>query len=342
MTNYKINTFEATALFVNLICNKFFLFSPEYFRAASNSGSGLMIVVMFILMFLVWSFYTRRNFKNASFGKIGSIFLIILFIVSIALTLRQYTETVKVISLAESSLYFIEGIFITAMITGAYFGLKGICKAHTFFIPGIFTIMLVLILCASKSLDFYMLTPVLGNGSGSIVSEGFFLLSTFLEFTLFFLIKPYMNDEKSFKRAGNLTLLFSFLIILTITLGYIASFSENASTEKYPPVFQIIRLIDSGTYFQRFDSLFLIAFSLSAYLYLGAMLFFVWLLFKSAFDIESKTPIVMPFAFVIISVSFINVLSDAVTDSFKTVNMFLWAIPVLFPILSIRKGKKVQ
>jgi len=342
MTKYKTNTFEATALFVNLICNKFFLFAPEYFRAASQSGSGLMIVIMFLLMYIVWSFYKRRSFKNNSFGKIGSVFLIMLFIVSIALTLRQYTETVKVISLTESSLYFIEGIFITAMITGAYFGLKGICKAHTFFIPGIFTIMLVLILCASKNLDFYMLTPVFGNGLGNIASEGFFLLSTFLEFTLFFLLRPYMKDEKSFKRSGNLILLFSFLIILTITLGYIASFSENASTEKYPPVFQIIRLIDSGAYFQRFDSLFLIAFSLSAYLYLGAMLFFIWLLFKSAFNIESKNAIIMPYAFIIISVSFINVLSDAVTNSFKTVNIFLWAIPVLLPILLIRKGKKAQ
>lgn len=272
----------------------------------------------------------------------GSIFLIAVFIFSVALTLRQYTETVKVISLTQASLYFIEGIFIIAMITGAYSGIKGICKAHIFYAPLIFAVMLILIVSASGKLDFYMLTPVFGNGIQSIATNALFLLSTFLEFTLFFTLKPFSKDEKSFIRAGNLTLLISFAVIMIITLCYIASFSENASVEKYPPVFQIIRLINSGAYFQRFDSLFLIAFSLSAYLYLGAMLFLIWHLFKNAFEIEGKNAVLMPFAFIIISTSFINALSDVITASIKHVDVFLWAIPVLMPLLLIKKGNKIQ
>ena len=51
MNDKNIGIFEASVLFINLICNKFFLFAPEYFRIASQGGIVPMIVVMFIFMF---------------------------------------------------------------------------------------------------------------------------------------------------------------------------------------------------------------------------------------------------------------------------------------------------
>lgn len=338
MNDKNIGIFEASVLFINLICNKFFLFAPEYFRIASQGGIVPMIVVMFIFMFAVWFFYSKINFKSKSFGKISASILVVIYIFSLALTIRQYTETVKIISLTNSSLYFIEAIFIIAMLFGALSGFKSIFKAHVIFVPAIFITTSILTLCASKNLDFYLLTPLLGNGIRNILTQAFFLISTFLEFTLFFLVKPFMKDKKAFFKAGNIILLISFVIISIITLSYSASFFGDSSAEKYPPVFQIIRLINSGTYFQRFDSLFLIAFSLSAYLYLGAMLYFISLIFKNAFKIQNTKVIIIPLWFITVSVSFVNILSNFVTQSLKTANMFLWILPVLFPLLLAKKG----
>ncbi len=342
MTDRKAGVLEVSLLFINLICNKFFLFAPEYFRVVSQSGTALMIAVMFIFMFAVWFFYNKVNFSRKSFGKISGSILVIIYTISLALTLRQYTETVKVISLTDSSLYFVEAIFVTAMIFGALSGFRALCKAHVIFIPAIFITTSVLILCAAKNLDFYLLVPVFGNGISNIVTQAFFLISTFLEFTLLFLVKPYMKDDASFTKAGNIILTLSFIIITIVTLSYTASFFGDASTEKYPPVFQIIRLINSGTYFQRFDSLFLIAFSLSAYLYLGAMLYFISLIFTNAFKIQKSKATLIPFGFIIVSVSFINILSSFITQSLKTANFFLWTLPVLFPLLLIKKGAQTK
>lgn len=338
MTDKRIGVFEASMLFINLICNKFFLFAPEYFRVASQGGIVLMTIIMFAFMFGIWFFYNKIDLKSKSFGKISGSILIIIFIFSLALTIRQYTETVKIISLTNSSLYFVEAIFIIAMLWGSLSGLKSICKAHMFFVPAIFITTTLLTLCASKNLDFYMLTPIFGNGIKNILTQAFFLISTFLEFTLFFLVKPLLKDTRSFFKAGNIILLFSFIIISIITFSYTASFFGDASVEKYPPVFQIVRLINSGLYFQRFDSLFLIAFSLSAYLYLGAMLYFISLIFNYAFKIQNTKAVTIPICFITVSISLVNSLSSFITQSLKSANIFLWIFPVMFPLLLAKKG----
>jgi hypothetical protein len=328
---------EACVLFINLICNKYLLFTPEYIRNISQSGVLLTVLVMFITIFIFWQLILKKNIFSNERLTYASLILLIVLVVFSALNLRQYAEIAKTISLEDSSLYFIEGIFIIAMIAGAKTGLKGLCKACLIFVPFIFISLLALVFFASTNLDFYNIFPIMGKGIKSTFLTGVFLVSSFMEFALFPLMASSFKSRKEYEKSGNIILVSSFIIIMIITVFYTASFTDNISFEKYPPVFQIIRLFNSGTYFQRFDSLFLIMYSLSAYLYLGSVLYFAVFLFSKTFGIKRNKYLVVPLAIIIISFSFINILSEVINSYVKYANLFLWTVPTILPLFIKRR-----
>lgn len=340
MSGYKLSKFEGTLLFVNLICNKFLLFTPEYLRQVNLTGSVLMLGFSFLILGVFWYFLNYFSLPRKNFSKTFGVLIFIVYTFFTAFYLNQYIETVKTISLVDSSVYFIGGIFITVMIAGALSGIKALARSHALFIPFICISLLALISGSFSSLNPYLLFPVFGKGGGNLLKNGFFLISVFTEFSGIFILKDNFKDLKDFRKTGFYSIIISFIICITVQLSYIMSFAENFNFEKYPPVFQIIRQVESGQYFQRFDSLFLIMFSVSSFLYLGSQLFISSLAFSKAFRLTTNRYSVLPISFIIISVSYINSLQFFMTDISKILNLFLWAVPVILPLLT-RKGKAV-
>lgn len=340
MSSYKVTVFEGTVIFVNLICNKFLLFTPEYLRQANSSGSIIMLFVSFFIMGLSWYLLNKFSVFEKSFSKVFGIVITLIYVLFTAFYLNQYIEIVKTISLNDFSIYFIGAVFILAMIFGALSGIKALSRAHALFMPFIYLSALILIISSFSSLNPSLLFPVFGKGVTHTIKNGFFLLSLFLEFAGIFILKDNFKNSADFKKTGFYAIILSFVICLVIEAGYIMSFAENFNYEKYPPVFQIIRQVESGQYFQRFDSLFLIMFSVSSFLFLGAQLYLSSLSFSKTFNLPTNRYSTLPISFIIISLGFINSLQFYITDLSKYLNMFLWIVPTILPIFP-RKGKSV-
>lgn len=350
---------EAGAIISNLICAKVFLDSPRL--AVETAGTAAWIFTIYIAILAIIGFTViQRLYKpyegkdlldiaELAAGNIGRVFVGLVIILCLGWSttayMRLFSENMKLISLTTSPLSFVELFYMVCLVVGAYLGMEALSRLHAFAVIIIAAGFLLIMLGVVNYIDLGNLLPILGNGAEKIFIKGASKVSAFFEILVLFLLAPFLKKHQNFRATGYWSLGLSAVFLLISSFVFSSVFPYPSSLERTIPIFHIARLIKLGRFFQRVESLFLFIWAASSLLYISVTFYFILFTFQKTFQLDYYKPLIIPFAIIIMSVSFIP--SDFTEIIGYEVNLFRnWAwivafvMPVLLLILARPRKKK--
>lgn len=339
---------EAVALLINSICARIFLNFPR--QIIEDSGTAAWIetlyfsLIVLLAFFVIEKLYTRFEGKDlidiAEYGA-GSIGRVIIGLVVTSLLLyigpvflREYAENMKVIALNVSPISFVMLFFLVGIIIAAYMGIEAIVRFHAMAVPIITVTFFIIIFGVAPYFNIDNFFPLLGNGVYSIVAKGAVNVSIYAPMVYLFLIPPFIKTHKNFKNVGYLTIGLSVFFFLVSCAAYLAVNPYETAIENFLPMYQMARLINYGRFFQRVESIFMLAWAATALMYLSVILYFICYIFKKTFKLQYHEPLIIPFAIIMFSLSFLppNLMS-AIELETKFYRSFAWIAAFALPIL---------
>lgn len=331
--NYKIKSGEAVAIIVNLLCSKMFLMTPYLFKNELKAGSIFAYLIFFTVALLILLVFDK--FK----GNINPYTGIITSILILAITgsfITQYAVSLKTLFFEETPIFIIYMSLYVIMLFGAYSGMTALSKASALFVPVIFIISIILTIPAIIGGNKFNLFPILGSGLFAIAGSSFKVLSSLFELSILFFMPSFLENKNDFKKIAIKSIGYTFIIFTAITLSCLATLHLSLPEGFFSPIFLIMRQVKIGTYFQHPDSLFLIFYLISAFLYLSTMLFFSSKIMASSTRHNEKHLILFFSIIILIASGF----SEYYEMYQNYIYMFLWAIPFVLPFIPALRRKK--
>lgn len=346
---------EAIALLINTIGSRVFLNFPR--NLIENSGPAAWIELIYgtllasIAFIIIEKLYAKFEGKDildiaalagGNAGRIitGSILIIQVIYIN-AIILREYTENMKIVALIISPVGFISAFFITGAVVAAYAGIEAIVRLHAISVPIISASYLLIQAGVLPYFDTSNFFPLLGNGADKIFIKGFFTISTYTPIIVLFFIAPFLKYHKNFKAVGYGALAITSLFLTIGTVVYIGVYPYTTALEFFLPTYQLARMINFGRFFQRVESVFFIIWSMTALLYLGATLYILTYLFQKTFTLEYRKPLILPFAVLLLNLSFLPPNSTSAIKLEGTYGYFGWMITfVMTTILLAIAGRR--
>ncbi len=298
--------FELSCLTVNLIIYKSFTDIPRRFLEGAGASSFLSALISAGVAYLVIWFlpvlYRETKLSDifspeeTKFPKgITSLFAVT---VAVYLILSASRGILGVSTFAGMSAYplapfaFIALYFGVSAIISSIRGLDGIIRAHSIIVPFCIAATLVLLVAIFREADVINLFPIFGNGVYKTLETAVFNVSYYFDFILLFLLFPYIKNDGLYVRtiriSGAVGILLSLFIILSANL----ILPYPVSGEIKYPLYQIMKSVYFGRFFQRIDAFYLLSASLSGMAYISFSIFLCSYVLKKAFFLSANRPLV--------------------------------------------------
>jgi len=337
----KFGKWEAVALLINAISTKLYLYYPRMTVEDAGTAGWILSIYVSLVTLMIFTVLIRlyKRFEGMDIlevseicgGKVlktltGLITVGVLFYLTV-ITIREFSEDMKVISLPTSPLSFVMLFFIAGMIIGGFLGLEAIVRYHAILVPIISIAYILILIGAVKLMDISNIYPILGTGAYDIFGKGFFRISVFGDILMLFLIVPSIGSYKNVKRIGYTAIGFSSVFLTMGSLAYILSFPYPSNLEPFLPMYQMTRLITYGRFFQRIESVFVFIWATAALMYLTANFYFMVYVLSRIFDMKYIRPLIMPCAIIVFSTAFVpqNLVSVLNIET-NIFNKLIWVI----------------
>jgi spore germination protein (amino acid permease) len=219
--------------------------------------------------------------------------------------LREFSEEMKVVSLPSSPLSYVMFFFILGIVAGSFLGIESIMRYNAIIVPVIAAGYIVILLGIIPKLDISNIYPILGLGADDIFIKGFFRVSVFGELIVFFLLPPFIGNNRKTKAVGFTALGFSSAFLIVGSLTYILAFPYPGNLESFLPVFHMARVINVGRFFQRIEAIFVLIWAMAALMYLTSTFYFMVYTFAKTAGLKYMRALILPFAIIVFSVAFI-------------------------------------
>lgn len=356
-----IGRWSAAAILINTLGTRVFLNYPRNMIEIAGTAGWMVTIYASILALLLFTIISRlfRKFEGKdlldiseqAIGGAGRIITGVIILAQLlfagSLILREFAENMKVIALVLSPISFVSMFFLVGMVIAAYAGIEAIARFHAILVPIISITYLFILIGVLPFFDTANFFPILGTGADKVFGQGFFGLSIFAPIVILFLLPPFIKAHKNFKMAGYLSLGLSAFFFLCAAVVYIGVYPYPTSMDYFLPIYQLSRMINFGRFFQRVESLFFLAWAVTALMYLSIILYFSAYVFKKTFRLEYQKPLIIPFAAIIFTASFLPPsLMAAIRLETKAYPLAAWAasfglaLIVLFIANVINKRRK--
>lgn len=338
---------EALSIIIISITTQLFLNYPRLMsESAGTAGWLLSIYVTFlalILFAIIQKLYSRFEGKDildigeAIGGNIGRILVGMIYTASylfvMSLTLREFGEDLKIISLSQSPISFVLSFFIIGMVVGAYYGIEALARFSIIVVP---IIVAGFIIVLSGTLEYYNilhLLPIMGSGPYNVFVKGVSRVSVFSGMSVLYFMAPYIGSHKNFKKVGFYGIVISAFFLTVGTLIFLLSIPYPDSVEGFLPVYQLSRKIDYGRFFQRIESIFVIIWTITALSYLSTGLFFISYMFKKTFGLKFYRPLVAPMSIILYTLSLLpQSLMKVIEIDAMLFRNYAWVVTFAFTI----------
>ena len=356
MGDIRVGNIGAIFLLVNGICMQLFLGFPRRMVDAGGTA-GWMIplytsVISLILFFFISKLYSNFEGKDIidvaqiAGGNIGRLVVGVILIADYAfilsILLRIFGENIKVFALNQSPLSFIIMTFIIVMAISAYVGIESIVRFNSLIVPIVATAFIIIILGNVNFMDVTNLFPILGTGPYEIFIKQISGISIYSSLSAIFLVTPFLGTYKDFKKIGYWGIIISGLLLTLGTLLYVLVVPYPTSTEYLLPYLHLARYVYFGRFFQRVESIFMIAWTLAAFSYLSMGLYLLLYTVKKTFRLEYYTPLIIPIAVILYTVSFMpQSLMASVAIERQIVRNFAWVVTFAVPIVVLIMAKVI-
>ena len=349
---YLTGKWELSCLIINLIIYKSFTDAPRRFMAAGSAAflsAFISAVITYLFIWFLPCLYKKTGVKNIfellekkRYATLAAGIIITVYLVfSSAHALEALVTFSKIAAFPSAPFAFIAIFFVAAFAAAVSRGMESCIRPHAFIVPFCIFMIVLMLSAVVRYFDATNLLPVLGKGTANTLYTSVKNLPYFFDFVLVFLINPFVEDEKSFKHtvriAGAVGIGINLLIILSANL----IIPYPASEEIEFPVYQIMKNVYFGRFFQRIDAAYLLSVALSGMAYLSFAAFLMTYTFKQAFGLSKNRPFVWSFAFIILFLSLL-IHKKAIGNFYNLLLIFetaAAALIILTPTVFFKKGR---
>lgn len=348
MSNVKLSEKEASSLLVNLVCNKLFILAPLYFKQTSGFSALIITTLVFLITIILWNihckfcpspFSDKTNFKPVK--CIALIIFITICTLITAVTIQQYSIEIKSAVLNNTPIGLLVLVFLSVMILSIKIGLKAIATSGVLFVPAIFIIGITLVIFSVTRHDLYNMFPVFDTNYNSVLGEFPLMLSMLLELVFLFFLPDILQNKADMQKTGNRVILRSFVYYLVINVVFSITLPKTG-VANHTPFFRIIKQAHIGDIIIRLDSVFLILYSIAAFIYVSSMLLLLLRLINISYQKSLKIFLKAMIIITIVLISLIPTINEFV---FNLISKYYYTLPfiaVAFPIINLVSNRVPQ
>lgn len=331
MTNSKISTISALMLTLSIIISYITSSLPQTFINETKSATLLNILYITIIVFFIILFVCKllkkfpgldildiSNFLGGNILKdiIGG-FFIAYFIISSSIMLRNFCEGLVVVYYPLTNYIFIILMFIIATAITNTLGFNSTLNTASIIFPLVLISIILLFIGNLDNFSFMRIYPILGDGFNNTFILGLKNIGAFGGLCYLYFLPPMLKKPENFKKIAITSIIFTGIFILLCVATLLFMFSFFTTTDEIIPLFSVARNIEFGSFFQRFESVFLLIWIISFCCYLSITCKFSTHIFNKMFNLSDMKPILNIFIILIFGISLIPK-NYAVSSFFET------------------------
>lgn len=360
MSKSKIGTVEAIALILSVLAPFTVISLSRTFINEIKSSILLNIIyVTIIALFiaiLIYSLFKKfpgldiidiSTYLGGHILKniIGFIF-IAYFITTSSMLLRNFCEGLKVVYYPFTDIIYIILFFVIAVGIANNLGFNSTIKTTALIFPFILISIILLFVGNLNNFSFQKIFPILGDGFKNTFVLGITNVGAFAGISYLYFLPPLLKDPSKFKKISILSVILSGLFIFICVATLLFMFSIYVSTDEIMPLFSVSRYIEFGSFFQRFESLFLLIWSIAFCCYLSISFKFSTYIFSKMFNLCDSSALINIFAILIFAIALLPknyfVSSFFETYIYRYISIAIIGLGLLLLILSNLKNKKKE
>lgn len=360
MIKQKIGTISAIMITLSIVVSYITSSLPRTFINETKSATLLNIIyitaiVLFLILLLCKLFkkfpgLDLLDISDFLGGKIlkdiVGVFFIFYFIVSSSIMLRNFCESLVVVYYPLTSYVFIILMFIIALALTNRLGFNATINTASIIFP-LVLISAILLFCGNlDNFSFRRIFPILGDGFYNTFVLGLKNIGAFGGICYLYFLPPMLKEPEKFKKIAVISVIATGLFILLCVATLLFMFSFFITTDEIMPLFSAARHIEFGSFFQRFESIFLLIWIISFCCYLSITCKFSAHIFNKMFNLSDMKPVLNLFVLLMFRVTLLpknyaisNFLETNIYRYLRIAVGFILGISIL--ILANIKKKKV-
>lgn len=315
----KIENLEAITLISIIMANKIILNIPKTIILSTGTSAWINVIfISIIATLLAWiitslfnkfpcsdildvSQYLGKNLLKNIVGILHLVFLLII----ISLTIRNFSENLKIIYFSKSPIIFIIFFFVVLACFANRYNLKVISKVTLILAPIVF-LSLIIIMC-SISPDFVIerLFPILGYGTKETFLTGVTNLFSFSGLSYLLFLKPFLKKEQDFKKISIISIIISGIYLLISIISLLLSFSFILESNENLSIYLLSRMARYGGFIENANAIYIFLWILSVFSYISISLFFIIYISKKLTNLKYTNPINYCFGSIIFGLSLV-------------------------------------
>lgn len=319
MRNHRIGVREAASIGIIFVITKIFLPFQRSLAEIGGTAAWIIALIAALMCPLAW-WGIQGVLRNATEGStlveateeiwgplLGNLFNLLYFCFFFTITflvLREFTEILASDILLRTPINIILLSLLIPVAVVAHSGIEMLGR-FCWIIVGLIVggVILVLIGGLMTHTESNALSPFWGSGKSRVLRMGIVKSSLFSEMLVFGFLIPKLRKSKEGGRAAWWCIAISSLTIFSTTLVYLFVFPYPSAIRINVPMFEISRLIYFGRWIQRLESLFLVAWLLSAVMKLSIALYCAATTMSQMLRLPKFQPLIFPLAILAYSFS---------------------------------------
>ncbi len=357
MSKSKIGTLEAIFIVLSALVPFTVTSLPIIIMRETKSSCLLNIIYVTVICttiaFLIYLLFKKfpgfdiidiSNYLGGNIFKniIGFLF-IFYFIISSSILLRSFCEGLHVIYFPYTDISFIILMFVISIGFTNYLGFNSSIRTTAIIFPITLISIVLLFFGNIDNFTFERIFPILGDGFEKTFILGITNVGTFAGISYLYFLPPLLKNPKKFKTLSILSTVFSGLFIFTCISTLLFMFSMFNDTNELMPLFVVSRYIEFGEFFQRFESLFLLIWTISFCCYLSITCKFSTAIFTKIFNLKDHSQLIVPFVSLIFAIAILpqnySISSFFENHMYRNITIAIILIGLLVLFLSNLKKK---
>lgn len=360
MSKSKLRNFEAILLILSVLA-PFTVISLSRTIINETKSSILLNIIYITIICLVISYFIYKLFKKFPGSDIldisqylgGTIFkniigfiFMLYFVITSSIFLRNFCEGLKIVYFEFTDIIYIILFFIIAIAITNTLGINSTIRTTSIITPFLIISITLLFVGNLDNFSFNRIFPILGDGFENTFVLGLTNIGCFAGITYLYFLPPLLKEPQNFKYVSILSVLLSglFILICVATLLFMSAIYIN--TDEIMPLFSVSRYIEFGSFFQRFESLFLLVWSISFCCYLSISCKFSTYIFKKMFNLNDSSQLVYTLLLLTFSIALLpksySIINYFETNIYRCLSITIILLGIFILLLSNFKKRLVK
>lgn len=331
MVKSKIGTISAIMLTLSIVVSYITSSLPRTFINETKSATLLNIIyITFVVLFIILLFCKLlekfpgldlldiSKFLGGNILKnIVGLFFIFYFTISSGIMLRNFCEGLVVVYYPLTSYVFVILMFIISITLVNRLGFNATLNTASIVFP-LVLISAILLFCGNlHNFSFRRIYPILGDGFYTTFILGLKNIGAFGGICYLYFLPPMLKEPQKLKKIAIISVIATGLFILLCVATLLFMFSFFITTDEIMPLFSAARHIEFGSFFQRFESIFLLIWIISFCCFLSITCKFSTHIFNKMFNLSDMKTMSNIFIILIFAIALLPK-NYAISNLFET------------------------